>query len=419
MTGLFNRRSFQERLTAKASEMHVDPLVLAVVDIDNFKLVNDSAGHLVDDQMLCALAQMITSELRADDLCARLSGDEFAVLISGASMAKAMQIAERLVQAVRDYRLPTDGGSVDVTISVGLAVLPPAKDSVRAGEEALVLADAALYEAKNQGRNRAVAWNPSLARNKQITSARDWSTRIKEALDAGRIVIHLQPIVDLQDGSTVYHEALSRMLDDHGKLIPPAAFLPHAHRLGLTERVDANTINRALELLDADPELRLFVNLDPETFDSDQILDWLEQTLQEQPELAGRFGIEITERAPVRDYERAKKRLNALSSLGCLIAIDDFGSDFSSFEHLRALPADIVKIGDNFIARLGIDPVTDALLDAVVTAAHALSKRVIAEGVETEETATLLRERGVEYAQGYLYGRPQPTVARERVSLVA
>ena len=288
--------------------------MVAIADIDNFKLVNDSAGHPVGDAVLRDIANLLATRLRPQDVCARLSGDEFALLLPGCTTDEGFQIVERLLDAVRGYRLPIDDGSIDITISVGLAPIQPDDDSGRSAENALLHADSALYEAKGQGRNRAVIWTPTLAQAQQLASRRGWSTRIKDALAEDRFIIHLQPIVDLDTGLPVYHEALTRMLDPHDNLLSPAVFLPHAHELGLMEAIDRNALDQAVALLEADPELRIFINLDPASFYSDNLLDRLETILLTRPHLHGRLGIEITERAPIRDYQRAQQRLHALKS---------------------------------------------------------------------------------------------------------
>jgi diguanylate cyclase (GGDEF)-like protein/PAS domain S-box-containing protein len=422
LTGLLNRRRFSECLIDAIAEADLGgtPLVVAIADLDHFKSINDTAGHAAGDQMLGDVARLLASKLRPHDICARLSGDEFAFLLGGARTDEAVDIAERVLAAVREYRLPLDDerGWLDVTLSIGLCAIKPGADPSARAETVLLHADMALYEAKAQGRNHCAVWTPTLAQTQQLTARRGWSTRIKDALNDGRFVIHLQPIVDLRVGRVAYHEALTRMIDEHGRPISPAQFLPHAGDLGVTEQIDQNAIDRALALLESDPRHRIFVNLDSQSFASDLLLDRLEDTFRGRPDLAGRLGIEITERAPLRDYERAQQRLVALTSLGCLLAIDDFGTGFSSFEHLRRLPAHFVKIDASFIRDVNTDPVSAAILDGIVNTAHALSMKVIAEGIEESETAHLLGGHKIEFGQGYLFGRPapsplQPDFARE------
>lgn len=410
LTGLVNRRRFSECLIdeIRAADASGADVVVAIADLDHFKAVNDTAGHHAGDRMLSDLARLVAAKIRPHDVCARLSGDEFALLLRGATTTEAAEVAERVLAAVRAYCLPTDSeyGSLDITISIGLCPIEPGDAPEARAEAVLLRADLALYQAKALGRDRAVVWTPTLAGTQQLAARRGWSTRIKIALERRRFVIYLQPIVDLRVGRVAYHEALTRMIDEHGRVACPAEFLPHAADLGVIDRIDQNAIDRAIALLEAHPGQRILVNLDSQSFNSDPLLDELEHTFVARPHLATRLGIEITERAPLRDYERAEQRLTALTSLGCLLAIDDFGSGFSSFEHLRRLPAHFVKVGGRFIEDLGNDPVGDAILDGIVNTAHALSMKVIAEGIETLDTAHLLGAHRIEFAQGFLYGRP-------------
>jgi diguanylate cyclase (GGDEF)-like protein/PAS domain S-box-containing protein len=404
LTGLPNRRSFQQRLAAALAAPDTAKTALVLIDVDNFKLVNDAAGHLLGDRVLSELGRLFRTSIRDDDYCARLSGDEFALLLSVDSVEQAQQLAQRLLHASRSYRLVEGDYALDVTVSIGIALLEP---DLRA-EQALSRADSALYEAKEQGRNRAVTWDDDLISDRRLVSGRGWSARINDALREGRFLVHLQPIVELASGRPVYHEALVRMLDEHGDVLQPAAFLPHAIQLGLIEAIDRHTLDTALALLRAEPQLRVFVNLDQASFRNEALLDHVTTTLRDEPNLIGRLGIEITERTFIRDYHRARQQLGALAGAGCTIAIDDFGSGFSSFEHLRELPADFVKVGNGFVHGIESDPAADQLLRAVVLAAGALGKRVIAEGVETAAIADRIAGAGVSHAQGYHYGRPAP-----------
>jgi len=419
LTGLLNRRRFSERLVDEitAADTSGAALVLGIADLDHFKFINDAAGHATGDEMLCDLSRLLAAKLRPDDVCARLSGDEFAFLLRGATTHEAVDVAERILAAFRGYRLPVDslGEAVDITASVGLCHLRPGPSPIVRAEATLRQADMALYEAKAQGRNRVAIWTPTLAETQQLTARRGWSTRIKDALTDDRFVIYLQPIVDLRAGRVAYHEALTRMIDDEGRILAPGQFFPHAADLGVIDEIDRNAIARAIALLEADPALRIFVNLDTQSFHSDRILDELEDKFRSRPHLADRLGIEITERAPLRDYDRAQERLVTLTSLGCLLAIDDFGTGFSSFEHLRRLPAQFVKVGGRLIDDLAADPVSEAILDGIINTAHSLSMKVVAEGIETLSTARLVGQHAIEYGQGYLYGRPAPLAEIRRV----
>jgi len=401
LTGLPNRRSFEHELAlAVARAARGSRAALLLCDIDNFKLVNDTAGHPVGDRFLIEVAGRLRAQLRPDDALCRLSGDEFAVLLNGSDEEQAAAAAERLLEVVRDYRLESRVGVLDVSISLGLYELR--KDETT--QRALRRADEALYEAKAHGKDQQRAWKTGSVA--VLTASRGWSPRIKDALRDNRIEAFLQPIVSLPSGRVAFYEALCRLKRVDGSYIAPAAFLSHAERFGLMSAIDGRMVDLAQGLLKERDDLKILVNLSASSFDDDNLLDHLRTILATVP--AGSLGIEITEHVAMTDLAHATSELHTLKELGALVAIDDFGTGFSSFEHLRRLPADFVKVGNGFIEGLGADPVNDAILDGIVATAGALSMRVIAEGVETRATAALLQARKIPYAQGYLYARPLP-----------
>lgn len=401
LTRLPNRRAFARELEqAVARSSRGEHATLLLCDIDNFKFVNDSAGHPVGDRFLIEVANRLRTRLRPGDTLARLSGDEFAIVLGGATEAEAAPAVERLLKDIRDYRLESHSGVLDITLSAGVYELREGETV----ERALRRADDALYEAKEHGKNQHRVWN---ADNVAVLSAsRGWSPRLKDALRDDRIDAFLQPIVSLPGEELVFHEMLCRLRRSDGSYILPGAFLDHADRLGLMPAIDRRMLEHAATLLAQHPDLRLLVNLSAASFDDEGLLAYLHTILEAmQP---GSLGVEITERAALSDLSRATTELHTLKRLGALVAIDDFGQGFTSFEHLRRLPADLVKIGNGFIEGLGTDPFDEAILDGIVSTSRALSMRVVAEGVETRETARLLQLRDIAYAQGYLYGRPAP-----------
>ena len=405
LTTLPNRRSFERELgQAVARAARGGHATLLLCDIDNFKLVNDTGGHPIGDRFLVEVANRLRAELRPGDALARLSGDEFAMLLSETEEAEAEAAAERLLNIVRDYRLESRVGVLDVTISIGLYQLRADERP----ERAMRRADEALYEAKAHGKNQHRSWTSSSLI--VMSASRGWSPRIKDALQDGRLDAFLQPIVTLPSEGIAYYEALCRLRRTDGSYIRPGAFLDHAERLGLMPAIDRRMLDHAHRLLTDDADLKVLVNLSASSFDDDGLIAHLHSILAAvRP---GSLGIEITEHAALGDLDRAATELHALKDLGALVAIDDFGVGFTSFEHLRRVPADLVKVGNGFIGGLGTDPVTDAILDGIVATAHALSMRVVAEGVETRAIAALLPIRKIEYAQGFLYGRPVPTLER-------
>lgn len=401
LTGLPNRRAFERDLEqAVARSARGEHATLLLCDIDNFKLVNDTAGHPLGDRFLIEVANRLKDQLRPSDTLARLSGDEFAIVLSGTTETQATPAVERLLEHIRDYRLESRAGVLDITLSVGVYQLRDAETV----ERALRRVDDALYEAKEHGKNQHRAWKPDNVA--VLSAARGWSPRLKDALRDNRLDAFLQPIVSLPGETPVFYEMLCRLRRSDGSCVLPDAFLDHADRLGLMPAIDRRMLEHADTLLSQHPDLRLFVNLSAASFDDAGLLDYLQTILKTvRP---GSLGLEVTERAALSDLARAMTELQTLKRLGALIAIDDFGQGYASFEHLRRLPADLVKVGNGFIQELGKDPVDDAILDGIVSTARALSMRVVAEGVETRETARLLQLRDIAYAQGYLYGRPSP-----------
>jgi diguanylate cyclase (GGDEF)-like protein len=405
LTGLLNRRGLQANLEHTSALTRAGTCsALAILDLDNFGLINDSAGHQTGDRVLVGIARALAGALRADDVLARLSGDEFGVILNRAESAEIYESVKGLLKAAHQYRLVSGEASISVTASIGVCQLAQQTSAI----DALAHADIALHEAKEQGRNRSVVWTDAHDRTELHEVTLDWSTRIKDALDEDRFHVYLQPIVDLATGEIVRYEGLARLRGRDGSISLPGDFIPAAVRLGLMTEIDRVVLDKVVVLMQENESLRISMNLDAASFDDDELLDRLERTLNDDPALAGRFGIEITEHTSLRNALRAKKRLQRLRDLGCEIAIDDFGTGFASFAHLRELPADIVKISQSFVENVDTDPGAAALVEAIVTVSRALGKEVVAEGVRTRELAAFLRAYDIAFAQGYFFGVPAP-----------
>jgi diguanylate cyclase (GGDEF)-like protein/PAS domain S-box-containing protein len=406
LTTLVNRTAFEEELKRALDRPGV-PATLVFFDLDNFKFVNDTGGHSTGDKVLVELTQRLQSLLRPSDVFARFSGDEFAILLAGADAVTAMRAVARLLEEARDYRLLAPDGIYDVSLSAGLYPLA-------VGDEpsiALRRADEALYEAKARGKNNAQLWEPAVKHRPAETRA--WSPVIKDALAHGRVEAFFQPIVALATGEVVFHEALCRLRAEDGACIAPAAFLGPAERLGLMPAIDRRMVENAACLLHDDVYEKVFVNLSPSSFDDDELFALLRATLDGLE--SGRLGFEITERTSLRDFDGAARKLTILRELGALIAVDDFGLGFSSFVRLAELPCDLIKIS----ADLGGKRLESrtAIVDAITWIAHAHGKAVVLEGVETEADAAHGRLRGIEYAQGWHFGRPAPPIKTKSAQL--
>lgn len=396
LTGLFNRRRFAEELAEQLrySQRYRRPGVLVLIDLDSFKLVNDSFGHPIGDKLLCDVAAVLTETVRETDVVARIGGDEFAVLLREASREEGLAIADGLVEAIRGGSEPSVGASAGVAPFDG--------DSRRSPDDLLVAADIALYEAKERGQRAPVLYTG------QRGQALTWVQRIREALDEGRVAVDGQPIVDLGSGAVVREELLVRMLDEHGDRIPSAAFLPAAERFGLIGEIDLLVLERAVGLAAAGRAVA--VNVSARTLANPAYLAALEEAIGAglDPAL---LGFELTEAIAVAHMADAQAFAGRIRELGCNLALDDFGSGFSSFAYLKQIPAQYLKIDIELIRELRRDRGDQDLVRAIVAVARGLGQRTVAEGVEDEETLDVLRRLGVDLVQGFGLGAPVPAPA--------
>lgn len=396
LTNLPNRHQFKAELVGAVTAARAGvPIQVALFDLDGFKTVNDDAGHAVGDRILHELADLVRSSVRTSDFVARSSGDEFGAIFWGLDMAAAARAAERVVEMVRDYRLQIGDAVHDVTLSAGVYSLE-ADDTP---ERALRRVDEALYRAKELGKNRSEAWGDSLP---VLGSDRIWSVALKDALREGRVDLHVQPVVALRDGGVAFHESLARVRRPDGTVVPACEWIEPAERLGLVPDIDVRMLENAEAALVGTDGLSLFVNLSASSFHDARVLARLEQALAIVPR--GTLGVEITEHVALRQPKRAAAILTRLRSLGAAIAIDDFGLGFTSFTELATLPCDLVKIPAEFTRDHGDLTVAGA----IAAVAHRYGKRVVIEGVEDEELASRAAELGIEFAQGWYFGRPEP-----------
>ena len=411
LTGLFNRRAFEQevkRELARAGRHGLHGAVLSI-DVDNFKSINDSAGHAAGDAVLAEVATVLRERLRATDVIGRLGGDEFGVLLPSVEAQEARTAAEDLVHAMRARPAAYGGKSFRTSLSVGVA--PFESDDATAGE-VLVNADLAMYAAKTGGRDRVVLYTPSEGRSARAMAKLTWSQRIQDALDRDRFVLHLQPILELASGQIRHGELLLRMRGDRGKLIAPGAFLPAAERFGLIHAIDRWVVQQAIQLIAGsgpDQLGRLSVNLSGESVVGDaHLLAMIEEALADASVDPSRLIFEITETAAIANMTEATRFAKGLTSLGCSLALDDFGTGFGSFYYLKHLPVRYVKMDGEFIQNLPRSQVDEHMVKAIVGVAQGLGIKTVAESVADDETIRVLQEHGVDYAQGFHVGRPEP-----------
>jgi diguanylate cyclase (GGDEF)-like protein len=410
LTGLYNRRRFDEEVERELAQTRRfgSHGALLLLDLDAFKGVNDSLGHHAGDQFLIGLSVMLRSTLREIDLLARLGGDEFAILLPQTGPAEASGMVARVLETVRRFRIIINGEPVRATTSIGVALYP---DHGLSAGELLVHADLALYEAK-EVRDEWRLYTPQRNLQPVYAERRFWEQRLREALEQQQFMLYLQPIQSLHGGRGLHYEALLRLRDGSGAVIPPGVYMDTAERTGIIRYIDRWVVKRAIQLIAdhdrAGRELVLEVNLSGKALADQELLNIIKHDIAESGIDPARLILEITETAAIADVGEARSFISTLKDLGCRFALDDFGVGFSSFSYLKHLPVDYLKIDGSFIRNLPRDAVDQHLVKAMVEVARGLGKRTIAEFVEEAETLTLLCEYGVDYAQGYHVGRPEP-----------
>jgi diguanylate cyclase (GGDEF)-like protein len=421
LTGLLNRRRFRAELDqyVSFSARYGGQGAVMIIDIDGLKEVNDRLGHQPGDNLIRRIAAILRERVRATDIVARLSGDEFAVLVPQSDTAGALQLGEELRSQVAES-FPPEAETGTATISVGIAMFGGERD-VNA-EAILVAADQAMYEAKEEGRDRVALFQhpdeaPRQSRRGQTTTA-----RIRDALTQNRLSLATQPIRSLASGGIERYELLLRMTGDSGELMPAASFIEVAERSGMVQELDRWVVGRALELLaerehEGEP-VSLHVNISGASLTDISVLEYIERRLDEGDADPARCTFEITQTARVEDYETAASFTDRLTEFGCQVAIDDYGTGFGPFDYLKRVPFDVIKIDGTFIRDMPRNDADQLTVKAIVQIARGLGKTTIAEFVQDDDTTRMLREYGVDMAQGFHLGRPVdeadgPGLARE------
>lgn len=407
LTKLFNRRHFNADFTRVFDQAlrYERQGALLFFDLDQFKDVNDSSGHPVGDQLLEQIAGKLQQMARKSDLLARFGGDEFALAIPEASVAQAIEVAERLQDVVRSVVLHDHERRHQVSASIGIALFPNAGEEPK---QVIANADLAMYQAKSKGRGRAHLFSAEDQAREQADSRVLWKEKIADALAENRFELHCQPIFEIRAGKISHMEALLRMRDPSGRLVYPDQFIPVAEQTGLIQAIDHWVLRRAIAMLQAHSTLRLAVNLSANALDDPTLLPDLKTQLARQNVEPGRVTFEITETVAISSLRDAARLMRSVHDLGCRFALDDFGSGFASYAYLRQLPVDDVKIDGAFIRDLVENREDRIFVKAITDISHAMGKRVIAEFVENEAILDILGELGVDYAQGYHIGRPAP-----------
>ena len=413
LTGLLNRAAFEVRLDAAITTQDLDETgVVMFLDLDQFKVVNDTCGHVAGDQLLKQVTALLMQEIRKQDTLARLGGDEFAVLLEACPMEPALRVAEAMRRRISELQFSWEGRSFQLTVSVGVV---PFKAHQYTRSDLLRVADSSCYVAKEAGRNRVHVYDEAdtavATRNDEL----DWYSRLQKALTDDRFVLYAQRIASIQEGAGGHEsvEVLIRLRDDEGKIVAPIAFIPAAERYGLMPQIDRWVISKALAMHAGFARhytlpARFSINLSGASMADPTLVDFVREQLathRVSPEL---ICFEITETAAVASFDVAVQMINRLRELGCRFALDDFGAGMSSFTYLKRLPVDYVKIDGAFVKDMAKDDVDFAMVEAIHNVAHRMGLRTVAEFVQNDVTIEMLRGLGVDYVQGYGVEKPRP-----------
>jgi diguanylate cyclase (GGDEF)-like protein/PAS domain S-box-containing protein len=420
LTGLYNRFELEHRLEFFLERARTEQVegVLCYLDLDRFKLINDTCGHAVGDQVLREIADLLSPYIRQSDTLVRLGGDEFAVLMEQCGIQQAQRMADTVLQVIQQYRFNRDGKTLQVGVSIGMVTIDKNSGAIT---DVLKAADMACYGAKEDGRHCVHIYHKE---NKQLIKRMDiaqWGIKVENALDGGKFQLFSQPISTLNGNDSGQHfELLLRMVDTDGKIIEPDNFLPAAEQFYLGTRVDRWVVNAAFSYFTQKAErlqeLKLCaINLSGQSLNDKRFLEYVLACFSSTRMPPEKVCFEITETAAVSDISKAQHFIKQLKEVGCYFALDDFGTGNANFSYLKKLPVDFLKIDGSFVKDILDDPLDLAMINAINQIGHVLGKKTIAEYVENELILDRLQEIGVDYAQGYHIGHPHPLIINHAI----
>ncbi len=415
LTDLNNRTAFETQLAELVQ--HADNAgnqhVMLYLDLDQFKVINDTCGHVAGDEMLKQLGNRLLRLLPEKAMLARLGGDEFGILLPNTDLQQGLVEAERITFSLHNFHYIWEGNSFDVSVSIGLV---PITGPHQSSSVIMSAADVACYVAKDLGRDRVHVYQESDIEQARRHSEMQWVSRINRALEENRFILYRQPIIALQSGgNSNHHELLLRMLDQEGNLVPPGHFIPAAERFNLMPTLDRWVITNALvyckKMCDRELEDEPYscaINLSGTSLNDDKMFSFIHTQLEQHLVPPQRVCFEITETAAITNLAHAIEFIHELRALGCKFALDDFGSGLSSFAYLKNLPVDYLKIDGNFVKDMLTDEMDHAIVESINQIGHVLGIRTIAEFVENKAIRDQLYRLGVDFAQGHGVGKPEP-----------
>lgn len=414
LTGLYNRRKFEDVLNDALINVREEDKhhAFCYLDLDQFKIVNDTCGHIAGDELLRQIPELFHMVLRTGDIVARLGGDEFGILLENCNVEQAKQIADKIRHKIKDFRFNWDEKIFKIGVSIGVVGI--SRDNA---DLAMIMssADVACYAAKDGGRDRVHVYESDDDATSLRHGEMHWTSRIQHALDNDRFILYKQPIVGISGDDDEHFEILLRMLNDDNEVIPPGAFLPAAERYNLMNSIDKWVVTETFKYIaKGNPKNPIMgtnkiisINLSGGSINDRGMLAFI----KEQQKISGidfkNVCFEITETVAISNLAKASEFMKELKECGCRFALDDFGSGLSSFSYLKNLPVDYLKIDGSFVKEVSRDDIDRALVTSIQQIGEVMSLKTIAEKVEDEETLVVLKKIGIDYVQGYHLGRPE------------
>jgi len=404
LTGLINRKEMENRLDLSiiSAKHNKREHALLYIDLDQFKVVNDTCGHQAGDELLRQISGQLGANLRHRDALGRLGGDEFGILLENCSIEQAQQIAESIKDAVMEYRFIWENKIFQIGASIGVVAI---NHESSCKSQILSDADAACYAAKDAGRNRVQLYNPDDYQLAMQRREMHWASNINQVIDENRFRLFFQRVQPIGRGQPLYWEVLIRMINENKELILPGAFLPAAERFDLMENIDRWVLSSTLKLLhDLDSNKKtlpfLSINLSAHSLGDEKFLDFALEQFSRLKIAPAQICFEITETAAIANFTQAREFVRTMGNAGCKFALDDFGSGMSSFSYLKNLPVDYIKIDGSFVRNINRDIVDLAMVESINRISHLMKIETIAEGAESASILNQLADIGVGYAQG-------------------
>jgi diguanylate cyclase (GGDEF)-like protein len=405
LTGLFNRSRTRDMLidTLRQGQRYGMTGAYLVIGIDKLSLINEIYGYSAADAVIIATGQRIEQLLRSSDTLGRVGGDSFGAVLTRCPVEHMSAVADKVLRAFREQPVRTSFGQFHVNVSIGGVAYP---SGAQTGSEVMARAEVALQQAKQAGRNCYMEYTRSDDQRREQRNSVEIGDQVMAALKADRICFAFQPVVDGRTGEVAFYEALMRVVMEDGSIIPASLFVQAIERLGLVRHIDYHTLELAVRELDAHPQVRLALNISGLTVSDGGWLHRLITLLGDRRDIAQRLMVEITETAAMQDFDESARFVRAVRELGCRVALDDFGAGYTSFRHLQALAIDLVKLDGSYVRNLSENRNSLLFVRTLLELANGVGLQTVAECVENEAEAELLRGEGVSFLQGYHFGRP-------------